>query len=36
MGPLEEGTVTGYRDLFGLPDEEGADSFGAIAIHAEA
>jgi hypothetical protein len=36
VGPLEEGTVTGYRDLFGLLDEEGADSFGTIAIHAEA
>ena len=34
--PLVDGTVTNYREAFGLPTGEGADSFSAIVIHAEA
>ena len=36
VGPLKEDTVSEYRVLFGLPEEGDADSYGAIAIHAEA
>ncbi|RLN38860.1 hypothetical protein C2845_PM01G27360 [Panicum miliaceum] len=36
VGPLQDDTVSGCRELFGLPDEEGADPLSAIAIHAEA
>lgn len=35
IGHMENDMVTGYRDLFGLPKEGGADPLGAIAIHAE-
>ena len=36
MGTLREDTFTEYREMFGLPAEDGTDYLGAIAIHADA
>ena len=36
VAPLEKDAVSHYRDVFGLPEGEGADKFAAIAINAEA
>jgi len=33
---MEDTTATNYRGLFGLPEDDGVDSFAAIAIDAEA
>ena len=33
--PLVDDTVSGYREMFGLQNDEGADPFGTIAIHAD-
>ncbi|RLN32966.1 hypothetical protein C2845_PM03G26320 [Panicum miliaceum] len=35
-GPLDDDTVGGYRDLFGLKSEGCADAISALAIHADA
>jgi len=34
--PMVEDTVTNYREVFGIPLNEGTDNLGALVIHAEA
>ena len=36
VAPIVKDTVSNYRDLFGLPEGDGADKFAAITIDAEA
>jgi len=36
VAPLVDDTVSNYREVFGLPEEGGVNTFAALAINAEA